>query len=369
MSDTRDGDKDDLPSVFDDTARDEFLRSIQDLNSEDESPENEDGEDAEIELTDDERKVLDEFKGDPRAIAKAYANQRSLHARHTDELGELRREVSSLRQAVAPEKEETPPEDEGPFKTNEYGVKFIPDEVWRSPEYISSVVQQFIDAGYSEEDARLNAPIYINQLYNKHQKEVDQATQEARYGKQQTAEADDRTVAQEQSVKQQERMDAVTDAMANELLLSYPEEAVVEILKQVEDRARAFVIQQHQTGKMTLRQITSPDIVEDLYYNIYTAMLRGGDVRKILTLEKPATQMQRPQGLAMRPTVSGGTPVGGGIGISDERRQQMRQIRQDNHAASLSSEENFYLKNLMDIGIPRDKAIDTVMKTRGKNNG
>lgn len=350
------------PSVFDEKGVRAFLDSLESLPTDDDPEEDGGGDDDTDDLTDDERKVLADFKGDPKALAKAYANIRELQARQGTELGDLRQKVEQLAQP----KDDKPEEVEDPvWKTNEHGVKYIPDEIWRSADYVNHVIQQYLQAGYSDDDARIQAPIYINQQYNAHRDKVREETALAVAGKtQQQAETDD-TLIQEQVQQQTAQMEKVTDAMAGELLLSYPEAAVVEILQQVEDRAKAHVAAQYKAGKISAVEATHPNLVEPLYYDLYAQMLRDGSVRKILTLESPAQKSQK-TAPAMRPVIPGSmTPPR----VSDETRGVAQRVREATDMRSMNDEDRFIFDSMKTIGLDDAAAMDAVKKTRGTTNG
>ena len=345
------------PSVFDDNSVRTFLDSLPTDEEEDEPTD--DGDD-DSDLSDDERKVLADFKGDRKALAKAYANLRELQSRQGTELGELRQKIEQLQ----PRTEEKPKEEENSiWQTNEHGVKYIPDEYWRSPTYINAVVEKYKEAGYEDAEAYTHASIYINQQYNNHRAEVAKQTQEAALGASQAKQTSEEEMAQTQAQEQVARMESVTDAMANELLLSYPEETVVAILQEVEERAKKYVAEQFRAGNLSVLEATHPNIVEPLYYNTYSEMMRDGTVRKLLTLEKPRDRTAP----MMRPTIPGGAMPA--ARVTPEMKDAAQRVRRAGEMQSMTEEDQYIFQSMKSIGLSDEAAMDAVKKTRGNSNG
>lgn len=348
------------PSIFDDKGVRAFLDGLPTDEEEDEPPADDDDSDDDSDLTDDERKVLADFKGDRKALAKAYANLRELQSRQGTELGELRQKIEQLQ----PREEKKPEEDENSlWKTNEYGVKYIPDEHWRNPAYISAVVEKYIEAGYSEAEAHTHASIYINQQYNNHKAQVAQETQEAMRSASQAKQSTEEETAQAQAQEQIARMESVTDAMANELLLSYPEETVVAILQEVEERAKKYVAEQFRAGNLSVLEATHPNIVEPLYYDTYSEMMRDGTVRKLLTLEKPRDRTAP----MMRPTIPGGAMPA--ARVTPEMKDAAQRVRRASEMQAMTEEDQYIFQSVKSLGLSDEAAMDAVKKTRGNSNG
>lgn len=332
-------DKAPVPSLFDQAGFEKLLAGLDDDDPED-------GEDDIIgveDVSEEDKAILDEFKGSPAEVAKAYRNLRDLQSRQATELGELRAKVAEIEKA--PASEAAASDENSVYRTNEFGVKYIPDEAWTTPEFLDSVVQGLVAQGYPEDQAKMLAPIRITQSYTAHKTEVARLSMEAMQGT---------TAAEEEEIKalvpQQEQAMADAEAALSETLsITYDDETVEAIITEAVNRAKADTRARFEAGEITLRQATDPAMVGPAYNSAMASMLSDGTFKKIVA--GPGGS-----GVAMRAGVAPATTGRAG--------SQVAPVRQQTHASTawMSAEDAALFKSLRSLGLTEAQAIENVKK-------
>lgn len=241
----------------------------EDLESEDEEnpsheEENEEQQEEQPSEEDEETRLLAKFGNDPKAVAREYIRAQQYLGTRGNEIGELRRQVQELQQAVQTRSGTREESDSSTgFPKDEFGIEVIPEELWYSEGYLAKVEQKLIDDGLSPERAVARAPIVAMRNRDRWQEEYLSRREER---------LSSRNVTEEEWVKAQLPVleavikEQVSDIQKRVSRLAHPDN-VPQIVADIETRVRASIEREYRTGGA--RAVYDEKFVKKAYRDAY----------------------------------------------------------------------------------------------------